>query len=97
MTREIEIQFKVGDTVWRKDLLTNESYETKIRKINAYYFIEEDGSESYCVMYMDGDGPMCNMPDKLSANSAFATKEEADACPAYDPNKNLWDFKNKKQ
>lgn len=85
MKVEIETRFNVGDTVWRKNLVTNEAYQVKISRLDVYFFAGE-GKSNYCVMYhVDGDTPMCNLPDKVKAGDAFATKEEADACPPYDP------------
>lgn len=85
MKVEIEIEFKPGSVVWRKNLVTNEAYQVTITRVDVYYFLEE-GKESYCVMYhAENEGPMCNIPGKVDANNAFATKEEADACPRYEP------------
>ena len=85
MKVELEIEFKPGDVVWRKNLVTNKAYQVTITRVSALYFME-NGTESYCIMYHAGnDGPMCNIPGKNNANNAFATKEEADACPRYIP------------
>ena len=85
MKLTIETQLNPGDTVWRKNLVTNEAEQVKITRVDVYVFIDE-GEQSYLEMYHDGeDGPMCNIPGEISANNAFATKEDADACPAYVP------------
>ena len=84
MKVEMEIRFKPGDVVWRKNLVTNEASQVTITHVSAYYCREKE--PSYVVMYHTGDGmPMTSLPGKVSANDAFATKEEADACPPYDP------------
>jgi len=84
MKVEIETQFNPGDVVWRKNLVTNEAHQTTIIHVDVYFFAEKD-KQSYCVMYHDGEGPMCNLPGKVDAGNAFSTKEEADACPPYVP------------
>ncbi len=84
MKVELETRFNPGDVVWRKNLVTNEASQVTISRLNVCFFAEE-GKQSYCVMYhVADDTPMCNLPDQVSANQAFATKEEADACPPYD-------------
>ena len=87
MKVELETRFNPGDVVWRKNLVTNEAHQTRITHVDVYFFAEKD-KQSYCVMYHDEEGYMCNLPGEVSAGNAFATKEEADACPAYDPSKN---------
>lgn len=83
MKLTIETLFNPGDTVWRKNLVTNEAKQVKITHVDVYVFLEE-GKQSYLEMYHDGEaGPMCNIPGKVSPNNAFATREEADACPCY--------------
>ena len=85
MKIEIEFEFKPGDVVWRKNLVTNEVYQVTITRVSVMYYLDKD-KESYCVLYhTENNGPMCNIPGKVEANSAFATKEEADACPRYQP------------
>lgn len=85
MKVELEYDFKPGDVVWRKNLVTNEAYQVTITRVDVFYFHDEKG-ESYCVLYhADGEGPMCNLPGSVDANNAFASKEDADACPPYDP------------
>ena len=85
MKLTIETRFNPGDTVWRKNLVTNEASQVTISRLDVYFFAEE-GKQDYCVMYhATDDTPMCNVPGRVSATQAFATKEEADACPAYVP------------
>ena len=85
MKLSIETKFNPGDKVWRKNLVTNETSQVTISRLDVYFFAEE-GKQDYCVMYhVADDTPMCNVPGRVSANQAFATKEEADACPAYVP------------
>lgn len=84
MKVELETRFNPGDVVWRKNPVTNEAHQTTITHVEVYFFAEKD-KQSYYVIYKDEEGPMCNLPGKVSAENAFATKEEADACPAYDP------------
>ena len=81
----IKTQFNIGDVVWRKNLVTNEAYQVTISRL-AVFFNAEANKESYGVMYyVDGDSSMFNIPNRVQANNAFATKEDADACPPYDP------------
>lgn len=85
MKYEVETQFNVGDKVWRKNLVTNVAEQFIITRIDVYLFIEND-KESYVVLYHDGFGMIStNINGKIEANNAFATKEEADACPRYIP------------
>lgn len=85
MKLTIETQFNPGDIVWRKNLATNEAKQVKITRVDVFVHLE-DGKQSYVEMYHDGEpGPMCNIPGEVSANNAFATKEDADACPRYVP------------
>jgi hypothetical protein len=85
MKINIETKFNIGDKVWRKNLVTNEASQVEITRVDVYYFFEENGKENYCVMYhVKGDTTMCNISNKVDANNAFATQEEADACPPYD-------------
>lgn len=85
MKVELETQFNPGDVVWRKNLATNEAYQVTITHVDVYFFAKKE-KQSYCVMYhSEGDGTMCNLPGQVDANNAFATKEDADACPAYQP------------
>ena len=41
MKVEIETRFNVGDTVWRKNLVTNEAYQVKISRLDVYFFAGE--------------------------------------------------------
>lgn len=85
MKVNIETRFNVGDVVWRKNLVTNEASQVTISRLDVYFFAGERKT-NYCVLYhVEGDTPMCNLPDKVSPGQAFVTKEEADACPPYDP------------
>ena len=85
MKVELDIRFKPGDVVWRKNLVTNEAYQVTIERVTAYFLMDAD-EQSYLVLYhINGDTPMANSPGKVDANNAFATKEEADACPPYRP------------
>ena len=87
MKVQLETRFNPGVVVWRKNLVTNEASQVTITHVDVYFFADKE-KHSYCVMYhVDGEGPMCNLPDKVDANNAFATKGDADACPAYDPTK----------
>ncbi len=85
MKHEIEVQFEVGDVVWRKDLITNEAKKTKIRGYQAMVQGSEKG-ESKCVLYHTEDCyPTVNIEGKPSNTDLFATKEECDSFPAFDP------------
>ncbi len=85
MKLSIETRFNPGDKVWRKNLVTNEAEQVKIDRVDVYAFFEK-GEQSYVETYHAGTaGPMCNIPGQVDANNAFATKEDADACPAYVP------------
>ena len=84
----IETEFNPGDVVWRKNLVTNEAEQIKIERVTFYAFIDKDKT-SYAITYHDGTGGiMCNIPGKVDPNNAFSTKEDADLCPAYQPNNN---------
>ena len=85
MKLNIETQFNIGDKVWRKNLVTNEAYETTITDITLCGSVLKNGTVSWAIMYHNGEGPMVNISGRVDANNAFATKEEADACPAYNP------------
>lgn len=86
MKLSIETRFNPGDKVWRKNLVTNEAEQVEIVRVDVLVsFIE--GGQSYVEIYHseDADAGMCNIPGQVDANNAFATKEDADACPAYVP------------
>ena len=84
----IETEFNPGDVVCRKNLVTNEAEQTKIERVTFYAFIDKDKT-SYAITYSDGTAAlMCNIPGEVGPNNAFATKEDADSCPAYRPNNN---------
>jgi len=81
MKHEIEVQFEVGDTVWHKNLVTNEAIQTKIRFYQA--MIMSDGSK--CVLYhTEDEAPIVNIIGKPRNTNVFATKEECDSYPPYD-------------
>jgi len=86
MKMSIETKFNPGDKVWRKNLVTNEAEPVQIERVDVFVsFIE--GGQSYVEIYHSEDATgMCNIPGQVDANNAFATKEDADACPAYNPN-----------
>lgn len=85
MKHEIEVQFEVGDTVWHKDLITNEAKKTKIRGYQAIVQGGENG-ENKCVLYHTEDCcPIVNIEGKPSNTDLFATKEECDSFPPFDP------------
>lgn len=89
MKLSIETRFNPGDKVWRKNLVTNEAYQVEIERVDVYAFFEK-GKQFYVETYHDGTaGPMFNIPGQVGANNAFATKEDADACPAYVPKSNI--------
>ena len=80
MKHEIEIQFEVGDTVWYKNLVTNEAIQTKIRSYQA--IINSNGGS--CVIYHTEDQcPIVNIIGKPGNTNVFATKEECDSYPPY--------------
>ena len=80
MKHEIEIQFEVGDTVWHKNLVTNEAIQTKIRSYQA--IINSDGGS--CVIYHTEDQcPIVNVIGKPDNANVCATKEECDSYPPY--------------
>ena len=80
MRHEIEIQFEDGDTVWHKNLVTNEAIQTKIRSYQA--IINSDGGS--CVIYHTEDQcPIVNVIGKPGNTNVFATKEECDSYPPY--------------
>lgn len=88
MKLSIETKFNPGDKVWRKNLVTNEAEQVQIERVDVLVsFIK--GGQSYVEMYHSEDATaMCNIPGQVDANNAFATKEDADACPAYVPKSN---------
>lgn len=89
MKLSIETRFNPGDKVWRKNLVTNEAEQVQIERVDVLVsFIK--GGQSYVEMYHSEDAiVMCNIPGQVDANNAFATKEDADACPAYVPKSNI--------
>jgi len=90
MKYEIEAKFSIGDKVWHKNLVTNEARETTVRDIQAMVneYVNSKGERriSKLIIYHTEDGsPLTNIEGDLGANSAYATKEECDAAPAYVP------------
>lgn len=90
MRIETETEFNVGDKVWSKNLVTHEGEEHTVKSITlthcVYGKINGDGFvESELVIYHTGDGPLTNVKGRNNANSAYATKEEAEAAPNYVP------------
>ena len=84
MKIEIETQFNIGDKVWHKNLVTNEPEQHTVQSIMATHCVYNN-RESEIVIYHTDDGPLTNVPGKLGSNSAYATKEEAEAAPNYVP------------
>ena len=41
MKIELETEFKPGDVVWRKNLVTNEARQVTITRVDVYYFLKE--------------------------------------------------------
>ena len=92
MKIETETQFNVGDKVWRKNLVTHEVGECVVRSITLTHCVYKKNDsdeivETELVIYHTDEGPLTNVPGKPDANSAYATKEEAEAAPNYDPSK----------
>jgi hypothetical protein len=82
MKYDIDVQFKVGDVVWHKNLVTNEAIKTKVSRFQAMIF--DDGGK--CVLYHLEDGsPVVNVVGRPCNTNVFATKEECDSYPAYQP------------
>ncbi len=80
--KEIEVPFKVGDVVWRKNRVTNKAIQTKIESYKA--IVMPDGSK--CVLYVTEDQtPVVNIIGKPKNTDVFATKEECDSFPPYRP------------
>lgn len=74
--------YKVGDKVWVKNLVTNESIPTVIKSAQKLTF--EDGSS--CMLYGTDDGGMrVNVDGKPSSGNIFSSKEACDAFPRYIP------------
>ena len=93
MKINIDTQFNIGDEIWHKNLVTNESYKDKVKAImfTQSTFVNDGGEikTSSIVIYHTESGDMCtNTEGNLGANSAYATKEECDAVPAFDPRQN---------
>ena len=82
MENEIEVPFKVGDVVWRKNRVTNKASQTTIESYKAA--VMEDGS--VCILYITEDQtPVVNVIGKPKNTDVFATKEECDSFPPYRP------------
>lgn len=82
MENEIEVPFKVGDVVWRKNRVTNEAIQTTIESYKA--IVMSDGSK--CILYITADQtPVMNIIGKPMNTDVFATKEECDSYPPYRP------------
>ena len=83
MKLSIETRFNPGDKVLRKNLVTNEAEQVQIERVDVLISFIKEG-QSYVEIYHSADATcMCNIPGQVDANNAFATKEEADSCPAY--------------
>ena len=92
MEEKINIEFKVGDTVWHKNLVTNEAKETKVKWYRG--ILCSDGSK--CVIYHTEDNTIAvNIEGKPNNTNMFATKEECDSYPPYNPYQ--YNRKNDKQ
>ena len=79
----LKTEFKVGDTVWHKNLITNTAIQTTVESIE---FMEwEDGSK--CVLYLTGDmTPIVHIIGKSKTSTClFSSKEECDSYPPYVP------------
>lgn len=86
----ITIPFEVNDIVWHKNLVTNEAMQATVKTYTA--MIDSNGTK--CVLYHLSDGsPVMNIIGKPKNTDAFATKEECDSYPPYNPNQN--EFINK--
>ena len=91
MEFHFKTQFNVGDKIWHKNLVTNEAMENTIESLQVFHCVykKKDSDElttSTLTMYHTEDGsPLCNLEGDLGPNSAYATKEECDAAPAYVP------------
>lgn len=82
MKHEIEVQFVPGDTVWHKNLATNEAMETKVKSYQA--IISSDGSKG--ILYrLEDESPTFVIVGEVRNTGLFATKEECDAQPRYVP------------
>lgn len=89
MIKEINIQFNIGDKVWHKNLVTNEAVQTTIKSYMGYISADKD-KEASCVMYHCEDGDIIvNIEGKPAKTNVFATKEECDSWPTFDPNIDL--------
>lgn len=83
MKEELETEFKIGDTVWRKNLVTNEAIQTTVESIRL--MVWEDGSA--CIVYVTEDvTPIVHVIGKPKTSTClFASKEECDSYPPYQP------------
>ena len=83
MKHEIEVQFVPGDTVWHKNLVTNEAIQTTVESVRP--MVWEDGSA--CIVYVTEDmTPIAHVVGRpKSSNCLFASKEECDSYPPYRP------------
>jgi hypothetical protein len=70
--------FGVGDTVWRKDLCTNEAVQTKIRS----YQVAIMHDDTKCIVYhTEDDCHTVNIDGNPRSTDIFATKDECDSFP----------------
>ena len=85
MKHEIDVQFEIGDAVWHKDLISNVAAQTKIKSYQAMITNTQKGEEK-CVVYRTEDCfSTVNIEGKPSNTNLFATKEECDSYPPFDP------------
>ena len=83
MKEDLETEFKIGDTVWHKNLVTNEAIQTTVESIRP--MVWEDGSA--CIVYVTEDvTPIVHVIGKPKTSTClFASKEECDSYPPYQP------------
>lgn len=89
MEFHFKTQFNIGDRIWHKNLVTNESIEATIECFQVLHCVykKKDSNElattTMTIYHTDDGSPLCNIEGDLGSNSAYATKEECDAAPAY--------------
>ena len=85
MKFNVETQFNIGDKVYYKDLVTNETLLGTIKLIHimAEFCGEKDNSCLVCYHTKTGDILTNINNESNSSNSAFATREECNKMKPY--------------
>lgn len=85
MIHNINVPFEVNDVVWRKNLVTNEAIQATVE----YYTVTFNSDGNKCILYQLSDKSLnLNIIGKPRNTDIFATKEECDSYPSYNPAEN---------